>query len=800
VQSYRPDAYGTDDLRVLSAVANQAALAIQKARLFEQEQKRARQLHTIGQVVRQVTATLQLDEVFRQTVRLVRENFGYYHVGVFTASRDTQTVTFQASASAGEQNVAFDVDWGEGLIGWVAAHARPVMANDVARDERYRSVDALEETRAEVAVPLCLESELVGVLDVQSDQPNVFGADDQFILETLGAQVAIAIQKARLYEAEKEQAWLSTALLQVADTLSQLSDIEEVIATIVRLTPMLVGVERCGILLWDSDVEAFVPTQTYGLSPELRALYVQMSFPAGSVPALDLIRQEKSPLVIDTVKNGDLLPRALTEAFHIREMAALPLIAQGELLGVLVADYAERSHAFDQRIMAMLGGLAHQAAMAIQSARLLQVQEEETYTSTALLQVSDAVSHSTELSESLAAVLRITPMLIGVDASTLFLREANAGSFLPYQQYGLSAEAQSTFWDLRLGPHEPPARDLMAGQPYAFARDAPELSGLEASLSGGSLALLPVSVRGEVVGMMGVECSGPFRRLTDRRLSILTGIAAQVAIVIENDRLLQEAAEQERMKNELAVAKRIQISFLPECCPSIPGWELAAIWRSAREVAGDFYDFIPLQPAPGRELGRTGIAIADVADKGVPAALIMALSRTLLRTMAIAGRPPAAAVAITNDLLLADTRSELFVTLFYTILESDTGQIPYVNAGHPPPLLVRAASGDVEELRTGGMAIGVLPDLEFEERTAHLDPGDALILYTDGIPEATDGEGRMFGRKRLAEVARTYRHEPAEKLGESIEAAVAEFVAGAPQSDDLTLVVVKRQSSVGKGE
>jgi sigma-B regulation protein RsbU (phosphoserine phosphatase) len=441
--------------------------------------------------------------------------------------------------------------------------------------------------------------------------------------------------------------------------------------------------------------------------------------------------------------------------------------------------------------MAMLSGLAHQAAMAILSARLLQSQQEETYTSMALLQVADAVSHSTDLRESLTAVLRITPMLIGVDACTLFLLDEE-GALVPYLQYSLPVEAEAVFWASSVGLGELPAWTPVAGKKYTTATEVPTLTGLEASLGGGSLVLLPVAVRGELAALMGMVCSGSFRRLTDRRIAILAGIADQVAVAIETNRFLQEAAEQGRMKHELAVAKRIQMSFLPECCPTIPGWEVAAVWRSAREVAGDFYDFIPLPPEPGHGPGRIGIAVADVADKGVPAALYAALSRTLLRTMAITGRPPAAAVATANDLILADTRAELFVTLFYVILEPTTGKIAYVNAGHPPPLLVRVESGEVEELRTGGMAMGVLPSLEYEERTAHLDPGDVLLLYTDGIVEASDNAGRLFGRERLAEAARAARHEPALTLGERIEAAVALFVDGAPQSDDLTLVIVRR--------
>jgi serine phosphatase RsbU (regulator of sigma subunit) len=303
----------------------------------------------------------------------------------------------------------------------------------------------------------------------------------------------------------------------------------------------------------------------------------------------------------------------------------------------------------------------------------------------------------------------------------------------------------------------------------------------------------PLSTKGEVLGTMIVDYSGP-RQPARRWRNILTGIAGQAAIAVESDRLLKEAAEQERMKQELDVARRIQTSFLPESCPSIPGWDVAAIWRSAREVAGDFYDFIPLpgagEMAPGQ--ARTGLVIADVADKGVPAALFMALSRTLVRTMAADGRPPAAAIARANDLIVADARSSLFVTLFYAILESESGAVTYLCAGHMPPLLVRAGGDPAEELRTEGIALGILPGFEFEERTAHLHPGDTIVLYTDGITDAANADGERFERERLIQVITAHRTQPAEELAQTINEAIVAFVGNAPQFDDFTLVVAKR--------
>jgi sigma-B regulation protein RsbU (phosphoserine phosphatase) len=311
----------------------------------------------------------------------------------------------------------------------------------------------------------------------------------------------------------------------------------------------------------------------------------------------------------------------------------------------------------------------------------------------------------------------------------------------------------------------------------------------------GSLLALPLVVRNEVVGMMGVDYAASVRRFGERWMSILSGIANQAALAVESSRLLEEAAEQVRMKQELEVARRIQSSFLPDRYPDIPGWELAALWRAAREVGGDFYDFFPIQGGSVQstaEEGAMGVVIADVCGKGVPAALFMALSRTLVRTMAISGRSPSHAIAQANDLILADARSGLFVTLFYVILQPNSGDISYVNAGHMPPILIRSADGSAEELRTRGMAMAVLPGIEFEQKTSRLELGDMLILYTDGVVEASTVEGAMFGRQRLMETVQAHRALSPAEMVRVIDETLTEFVGEAPQFDDLTLVIARR--------
>ncbi|MEW6231279.1 MAG: GAF domain-containing SpoIIE family protein phosphatase [Chloroflexota bacterium] len=301
-----------------------------------------------------------------------------------------------------------------------------------------------------------------------------------------------------------------------------------------------------------------------------------------------------------------------------------------------------------------------------------------------------------------------------------------------------------------------------------------------------SALYVPLVAGQNVIGAISIFSREPGSYGEDH-LRLLGNIANQVAIVLENARLYQETLEKERIANELRLAHDIQASLLPETCPEVPGWQICADWRSMWEVSGDFYDFIDL---PGKSLG---LLIADVSDKGVPAALFMALSRSLIRANVTAGLSPSEALARANRWVLKDTKSGQFVTLFYGILSLHSGELHYVLAGHNPPLVYRERTGQVEALEGKGIALGIIEDVVLEERRVRLKPGDVLVLYTDGVTEAWNNWDECFGRERLTQVLRDHHSLAAGDLIQRINDAVAAFVSGAPQSDDATLVVVKRE-------
>jgi sigma-B regulation protein RsbU (phosphoserine phosphatase) len=257
---------------------------------------------------------------------------------------------------------------------------------------------------------------------------------------------------------------------------------------------------------------------------------------------------------------------------------------------------------------------------------------------------------------------------------------------------------------------------------------------------------------------------------------------------VEGARLRQEDIKRQRLEEELSLGRQIQLSMLPKTVPDIRGWDMAAVYEPARVVGGDFYDYFELPGGPE----RLGMVIADVADKGVPAALFMALSRTIIRTVAFSGRGPAAALTRANQLILNDSQSDLFLSACYAILEVDTGRILLANAGHNRPLWYHASSNSVQEVKSRGIILGCFAPIQIDERRVTLAPGDAMLFYTDGVTEAMSPNQTMFSTQRLVEVFRSHAAEPAQAIANAIVKAYTDFAGGTEQSDDVTFFVVKR--------
>ncbi len=300
-----------------------------------------------------------------------------------------------------------------------------------------------------------------------------------------------------------------------------------------------------------------------------------------------------------------------------------------------------------------------------------------------------------------------------------------------------------------------------------------------------AILCVPLQVRGTLLGVIYVDNRLQSGAFYPDDLDLLTAIAASAATAIENARLYRLAVEKGRMERELQMARDLQASLLPRETPQLAGWDFAVYWQPARQVSGDFYDFVATEQG-------AAVVIADVSDKGMPAALFMALSRTIVRASLIGSDSPADGIAQANRLICADSPNSMFVTLVAAWIERTSGDLIYVNAGHNPPYLYRVTEDQPWPLARTGMALGIDETLDFEQRAAHLDPGDVLIFYTDGILDALNARGEEFGDGRLRRVCASQRGKTAAHLVAALRDEVLAFAGTTPLSDDCTVVVAKR--------
>lgn len=816
-QSRQPNHFSEQDKRRLMILANQAAAAIANARLFAQERTRAAHLELVTQIAHKVNSVEQPEEVLEQVVSQTCRTFGFHPVTVFGIDQANQEVVIQAS-SVPELNPLGDtparhahlrLPIGRGLVGTAAAIRQTVVANSTNEDTRFSpSLDSMPpelipDTQAEIAIPLIVNNELLGVLDVQSSQLGAFGSTEQMVLEALAAEVASALYKAQQLAREQEQAWITTAQLQVAEAIGRNDDRDEMLSAVARLVPILAGVTMCGFLIWDKDSESYDGVTLFDGDGNEDPAFSRIELKIGDWGTLDAVHVGCQALTTSSV------PLWL-RPFAPQCLRLFPLLSgQGKNLGVMFVDLGTDESCTDEEESTqpspssrrlreeLVHNIARQAAQALDSAYLRTAQQEEAWVNTALLQVAEAVNSLTDLNEILDTIVRLVPLLVGVDSVFILVWDEGRQIFQAGPSYGVSGMGRGLVETLEIDRDEFLAMSPQLGIDF----NQPRLVGntyyplrvpawLETVLNTPTAFSFPLVARGRLVGakIVGLQRERLGRTpFSSRRINILNGIAQQAATAVVNNQLYKESADRARMQQELDVAHTIQASFLPDGSPNIPGCSVATHWQAARQVGGDFYDFLPLSD------GKWGIVIADVADKGVPAALFMALSRTILRTVAFNREDPAHVLMRSNEIIAREARSDLFVTVFYGVWDPATERFTYANAGHNPPLLLQP-NGTFQALPGHGVALGVLPEIHMKSLSMPLRPGETVILYTDGVTEAINEDFDEFGLDRLQVAARTSARRSASEIVQHVTDNIRDHTGQTAQFDDMTLIIVKRQT------
>ncbi len=467
--------------------------------------------------------------------------------------------------------------------------------------------------------------------------------------------------------------------------------------------------------------------------------------------------------------------------FSIDSLICVPLLRRGRSIGAVSALNKLNGKKFDQKDLEFFSSLADQMAIALDNSYLFSKLKKKTLETEALLEVEKSLSSTLNLNQLLELILDCLVKVVKYDAAAIFLIDKKKQEIEHIKARGFDPALEP---DLQLKIGQGLAGWVAETQKSLIVSNVKEDPRyIEARVESKSGIVVPMVSQKRIIGVFSLE-SDELNAYDEEDLYLLEAFASLAAISLERARQHEEILEKRKLEEELAIAKRIQQSFLPRKKPQLPGFDISGVNIPSETVGGDYYDFIPIIE------NQLGIAIGDVSGKGIPAALIMASFRASLIAEIRNNYAIRSIMFKVNNLLFESTASDIYVSAVYGVLDTKNKIFTFVNAGHNAPIL-RCATGKMEYLIEGGIALGMFENSKYEERALSLNPGDILVFYTDGVTEAKNEKEEEFGTRRLKQIIDESQKSDAHQILKNIYQAIKDFTGDLPQADDLTMIVIK---------
>lgn len=815
LQSTECNAFDEKDISILEALSASIAISLRNASLYRSEQWRRQVADSFRDVANLLNANVTLDELLNSILSEMEKNLPCEVSAIWLYDEDPQHTnnsdhlhlayahgfTLEQMKQALKENPDAR-QWLEVSL----ASTEPTIRRPTDSLGPLGAALQFNSDYSSIAAPLMSGTQPLGIMTLAHSTYGRYGSEARAMITTFASYASSAIQNARLYASAQEQAWVSTVLLQVAEACQALNSVDDLLETMTRLTPLLVGIKHCALFLFDPTRQAFVLKNAYGIE---NLASTELLFYENEAMGFQQLHNTQAPVFIQDAKSQLQLPEA-SLAGEDGTLVLVPLMTRQEIIGAMLVGHQNEDlpgfrQFFDEQTLAIIQGIAHQTAIAVENIQLLEVRQEEAYVTAVLLQVAQAVVSQNNLTDILDTIGHLMPILVGIDACIIYLWDREHARHEPGQAFTGQRLQEQQVMETVYSSGEFPLLDQIINTdlPAACRMPDPDLPPLEwsslicqeagemptpsQSASGAWLLGFPLSVKGEVYGVMLTKENRISPSFHEKRLEIISGVAQQVSLAVQNERLNQEMVERERLEKEIQLARQIQQTFLPSRLPNLPGWDMDIRWKTARQVGGDFYDVFHSRQ------GKLGLVIADVSDKGLPAALYMTVTRTLIRAFMQNATSPSRVLDRVNNLLLMDSQSGMFVTAVYATLDSARGVLTCANAGHNRALLWRSANGELEQLPKGEIALGVLENVHYSDQELEIHPGDCLVFFTDGVTECFSPSGETYGEERLRDIIRANAAQGVHPLLQAIERSVIEFRGAEAISDDVTLLAIQRK-------
>ena len=698
-------------------------------------------LALLNEIGRMALASDDLEDLFRSSVSLLKGRLDLQYVMVGTFDFADGTILTRATAGLTPELASRHVRQpiGDGIIGEVSRTGRTVVVNDVSQAPHY--LESIPDTRSEMCIPLLVSGAPVGFLNLESDRLGAFARADVELLEAVGSFLGQAIRNARLrMELKESRNYLESVLQNAGDAILTL-DAAGRIRTCNRAAELLMGV-RPGV----ATLSGLVHSVEHPREP-LETLY-------GRVLAGHVVQGVRI----------QLMPRGANEA-RIVELSMAPIRdGQGSPGGIscILRDVTEK--------------IRNEESLK-QNLAAVQLLNEVGKEMTGILALDDLLNRIAVLMRRVLEYEILGIFLYRPEDKTLELKVA-----IGYAAETIEKWRRIPVGTALLGHAVRDRKPLVSSDMQSDPRAISALT-VDGQWTRSEVAV-PLISRDRLLGGLVVEsCSSDY--FSAEYVQILETLASQIAVSIENAQLFEEVrAKEKKLETDFALARDLQSSMLPVEIRDPDGFEIAAAYKPAESLGGDYYDLVWLED------NRLGIAVGDVSGKGVAAAMTMAATRSALRFAARMISSPSQVLYHVNRRLYRDVKNRTYVSLFYGVLDVETRHFRWSNGGHFPPLVLRR-DGAVLELSKGGTLIALFDKSQYSSGRTLLAAGDVACFYTDGVIEARNLAEEEFGRDRLLDVLRRKSRQPAKEIVKSITSELRKFTRGADQHDDITVLVLR---------
>lgn len=811
VQSYLAAAFDERDEYLLNNIAGQVTLQVQNVRLLTQRERQIRELDAIGQIGQLISASFDRDEMMTGVYQVLQHVTAASVFFLLICDQETGIVT---SAVFFEEGVAVPLDVtgrplpDDSMSTWILNQREPLLFHDLplqhhqldSRGITPLAVGPANPVRSWIGVPLLARGgDPIGILSLQDYRPYRYDAQTIDFLTQVASHVSLGIQKVLLFaererqleentrlfrearahaEAVEKQAHRMELVHRITSLVSTRLDQQEILDVASKELLRLFYADHTGTVLFD---ERGAVGRVVAEHPPLGA--VGRSFSIRDNLLQDELIATRRPVCITDVANDPrtAASREIMLELGIAALMVVPLVSRDRVIGSMSIDSIDQPRAFGPDEQELFLTVATSVAAAVENARLFAAEQEARRTADTLREVARVLSASFDPREVLQLILRELQKVIPYDTASITLLDGN-----------ILRIAESHGWASGASPRGNSFRVESSGAGQVVRKRAPvviddtDCAEVWARDDYGahirSWLGVPLITRGRVLGVLNIDARTE-RRFSERDVDVAQAFANQAAVAIENAQLYQESVT--RVEQELEIARQIQSNLFPRSLPVLSGLRLAAECRPARETGGDFYDLIQLGSR------RLAIVVGDVSGKSIPAAMLMAVARSVARSEANDHENPEKVMSEVNRWIADDVPPATFVALNYATFDCARRRLTLASAGQMAPIR-RSAAGQLTYLEPPGPALplGIAPIGGYRPLEVPLQPGDTLVFYTDGVVEARNSARELFGFERLEALLTTDGHLPPQVLVERVLGAVTAFADGAPQHDDITVVVL----------